>query len=100
MGNKIAKYYADDELPDLLEVAAGAAYMKEVHSKDAAYDRWQYKFWMQYLEGIALSRFEWHDLPEGIDRARLNTFCITTVSPDFSLTMGVSCSPRLPTGTA
>ena len=67
MGNKIAKYYADDELPDLLEVAAGAAYMKEVHSKDAAYDRWQYKFWMQYLEGIALSRFEWHDLPEGID---------------------------------
>lgn len=67
MANKIAKYYDDNEVPDLLEMAAGASYVKQLYSKSAAYDKWQYHFWMQYLEGIALSRFEWHDLPEGID---------------------------------
>lgn len=67
MGNKVAKYYDDNEVPELLDMAAGASYMRQVHTGDERYEMWQYRFWMQYLEGIALSRFEWHDLPAGID---------------------------------
>lgn len=71
MAKKAIYTDAENDIPDLLEMAAGRAYMKEIYSPSARAEAWQVKFWLQYLEGIALSRFEWHDLPAGIDARAL-----------------------------
>lgn len=99
MGQKVAKYYDDTEVPELLDMAAGASYMRQVHARDERYETWQYRFWMQYLEGIALSRFEWHDLPEGIDPARWSSSCTASAWPGCSWTAAGTCSRKRATAT-
>ena len=48
MGKKAIYTDAENDIPDLLELAAGRAYMKEVYSPSARAEAWQVKFWMQY----------------------------------------------------
>ena len=42
MANKVAKYYDDTEVPELLDMAAGASYMRQVRTGDERYEVWQY----------------------------------------------------------
>lgn len=64
---KKAMYIEPDEIPDYLDVAAGRRHMQELYAASTVAEAAQVRFWLNYLEGIALSRVEWHDLPAGID---------------------------------
>ena len=47
MGKKAIYTDCENEIPDLLEMAAGRAYMKEIYSPSARAEAWQVKFWLQ-----------------------------------------------------
>lgn len=56
-----------DEVAELSDYAAGGKYMRQVYGRSAAYDIEALRYWRNYLQSIAISRFEWEGLPDGID---------------------------------
>lgn len=49
------------------ELMYGRNYIRELYERADVYDFEQYRFWLNYLETLALSSFEWVGMPEGID---------------------------------
>lgn len=49
------------------ELIKGRRYMRELLRPEQIYNHAQYRFWLDYLQTLAISRFEWVGMPAGID---------------------------------
>lgn len=52
---------------DSEDLVQGKNHIKELLNSAQGYDKEQFMFWRAYLESIALSGFQWENLPAGID---------------------------------
>ena len=55
------------ELPDIDEMQFGRNYVRQLYSGAQTYSALQYRYWLHYLESLAMSCFKWVGVPAGID---------------------------------
>lgn len=55
------------ELPELEEMQFGRNYVRQLYSPSQSYSAAQYRYWLHYLESLAMSCFKWTGVPAGID---------------------------------
>lgn len=56
-----------EDFPDEYDLQFGRNWVRENYTRSESYDIMQYKFWRDYLRSLAMSCFEWVNMPEGID---------------------------------
>lgn len=56
---------------DETDLAAGKPWLKEMLTPSQGYDQQQFMFWQNYLSNLAISAFEWENMPAGIDSRAL-----------------------------
>ena len=66
MANKVSEDIGFAYIPEDLQMY-GRRYVNELYSPYQGYDRMQFSYWYAYLTEIALSAFEWENVPAGID---------------------------------
>ena len=54
-------------LPDVDDMMFGRRWVRELYTPAQQYDIVQFRFWRDYLSALAMSRFEWINVPAGID---------------------------------
>lgn len=52
---------------DEMDLAGGKSWLKEIYTPAQGYDNAQFFFWQNYLTNLAISAFEWVNMPAGID---------------------------------
>lgn len=57
----------DVDFVDVDEQMFGRNYLRQLYGKAEVYNHEQYLFWLNYLESLAISAFEWEGIPAGID---------------------------------